>query len=109
MRVTKKEIPRGNSRVDIRTEDLLLPEDLEQYRDKPTLKTSVANVGLTKLQHYKHWLFNSFPELYIVHRSPTNSAPNSRRTSPESSQHVTPTGTFDVDTPHPLQDPTSHS
>lgn len=106
MRVTKKEIPRGNSRLEIRTEDLLLPEDLERNRDKPTLKSSLANVGLPSTAYWKRLLFNSFPELYIVSRSPTTSPASSKNNSPESSQHVSPATTFPVDTPHPLQDPT---
>ncbi|KAJ4347230.1 uncharacterized protein N0V89_011169 [Didymosphaeria variabile] len=106
MRVTKKEIPRGNSRLEIRTEDLLLPEDLERNRDKPTLKSSLANVGLPSTAYWKRLLFNSFPELYIVSRSPTTSPASSKNNSPESSQHVSPSTTFPVDTPHPLQDPT---
>lgn len=105
-RVTKKPIPRGDSRLEIRTEDLLLPEELEEHRNRPTVHTSVANVALTRMQQYKNWLFNSFPELYIVSRSPKSSAANSQKTSPESSQHVSPAGTFEVDTPHPLQDST---
>ena len=109
MRVTRKPIRRSASRVEIRTEDLILPEELEQHRNQPTVNTSVANVALTRAQHYKRLIFGTFPELFIVSRSPTNSAASSRKTSPESSQHVTPTGTFDVATPHPLQDPTSHS
>lgn len=102
LRVTKKHIPRGNSRLEVRTEDLLMPDDLQKYAEKPTLKSSLANVGLPSTAYWKRLLFNSFPELYIVSRShsPVSSANN----SPESSQHVTPTGTFPVDTPHPLQD-----
>ncbi|KAL5376440.1 hypothetical protein PMIN06_006882 [Paraphaeosphaeria minitans] len=106
LRVTKKDIPRGNSRLEIRTEDLLLPEDLERNRDKPTLKSSLANVGLPSTAYWKRLLFNSFPELYIVHRSPTTTPASSKNNSPENSQHVSPATTFPVDTPHPLQDPT---
>ncbi|KAF1979669.1 hypothetical protein BU23DRAFT_445893 [Bimuria novae-zelandiae CBS 107.79] len=103
MRVTKKEIPRGNSRVEIKTADMLLPEDLETHFEKPTLYTSLANVGLTRMQRFKHMLFNSYPELYIVSRQ--HSPVSSRRTTPESSQH----NTFQVDTPHPLQKSSSSS
>ncbi|KAF2876675.1 hypothetical protein BDV95DRAFT_625846 [Massariosphaeria phaeospora] len=103
LRVTKKNIPRGNSRLEVRAEDLMMPEDLEKYREKPTLKSSLANVGLPSSAYWKRLLFNSYPDLYIVSRSvsPTSSA----NTSPESSQHVSPSTTFPVDTPHPLQDP----
>lgn len=105
LRVTKKKIPRGNSRLEVRTEDLLLPDDLEKYKEKPTLKSSLANVGLPSTAYWKRLLFNSFPELYIVSKSVTPSPNASPNTSPESSQHVSPATTFPVDTPHPLQDP----
>ncbi|KAF2007690.1 hypothetical protein P154DRAFT_541075 [Amniculicola lignicola CBS 123094] len=105
LRVTKKTIPRGNSRLEVRTEDLLPPEDLVKYAKKPTLKSSVANVGLPSIAYWKRLLFNSYPELYIVSRSITPSPDSSVNNSPESSQHVSPSTTFPVDTPHPLQDP----
>jgi len=107
LRVTKKKIPRGNSRLEVRTEDLLPPSDREKFGDKPSFKSSVANVGLPSIAYWKRLLFNSFPELYIVSRSvsPTNSVNN----SPESSQHVSPATSFPTDTPHPLQDPQATS
>ena len=105
MRVTKKKIPRGNSRVEVRTEDLLMAEDLAKYAEKPTLKSSLANVGLPSSAYWKRLLFNSFPELYIVSRSITPSPQNSANNSPESSQHVSPSSTFPRETVHPMQDP----
>lgn len=107
MRVTKKKIPRGNSRLEVHAEDLLLPADLEKYKQKPTLKASVANVGLPSAAYWKRLLFNSFRELYIVSKSPTPSPESSPNNSPESSQHVSPSTTFPRETPHPLQDPTT--
>jgi len=105
MRVTKKPIPRGNSRLEVRTEDLLPPGDVEKFAMKPTLKTSLANIGLPSSAYWKRLLFNSYPDLYIVSRSITPSPESSKNNSPESSQHVSPSTTFPVDTPHPLQDP----
>lgn len=103
IRVTKKKIPRGNSRIDVKTEDLLMPEDLERCRDKKfMLQSSMANVGLPSSAYWKRLLFDSYPELYIVSRSLTPSPASSAHNSPSSSQHVT---SFPVDTPHPLQDP----
>lgn len=29
---------------------------------------SIANVGLTRVQQWRNWVFNSYPELYIVSR-----------------------------------------
>jgi hypothetical protein len=105
MRVTKKHIPRGNSRLDILGEDLMLPEEREKYSTKPTLKVSVANVGLPKRAKWKHMILGSFDDLYIVSRSPTQTPDSSQNNSPESSQHVSPATTFPSDTAHPLRDP----
>jgi hypothetical protein len=105
MRVTKKKIPRGNSRVEVRTEDLLMPEDIAKYGDKPTLKSSLANVGLPSSAYWMRLLFNSYTDLYIVSRSITPSPASSTNNSPENSQHVSPASTFPKETVHPLQDP----
>ncbi|KAF2634529.1 hypothetical protein P280DRAFT_413599 [Massarina eburnea CBS 473.64] len=107
MRVTKKPIPRGNSRLEVLTQDLMMPEDVEKYASKPTLKASLANVGLPSSAYWKRLLFNSYPDLYIVSRStsPTNSPHSSQNNSPENSQHVSPSSTFPSDTPHLMQDP----
>jgi len=105
LRVTKKKIPRGNSRLEVCTEDLLLPDDVEKYKSKPTLKSSLANVGLPSSAYWKRLLFNSYQDLYIVSRSLTPTPESSQNNSPESSQHVSPATTFPVDTAHPLQDP----
>ena len=94
LRVTKKPIPRGNSRLDILNEDLLAPSEREKYAEKPTLKASVANVGLPSLAKWKHMLLGSYEELYIVSRLHTPSPEASKNNSPESSQHVSPAGTF---------------
>ncbi|KAI4635589.1 uncharacterized protein J4E87_000542 [Alternaria ethzedia] len=88
IRVTKKPIPRGNSRLDILNEDLLAPSEREKYAEKPTLKASVANVGLPTLAKWKHMILGSYDDLYIVSRSHTLSPEASKNNSPESSQHV---------------------
>jgi hypothetical protein len=103
MRVIKKSIPRGNSRLDILGEDLMTPEEREKYAEKPTLKSSVANVGLPRLAKWKHMILGSYEDLYIVFRSPTQSPESSKNSSPESSQHVSPATTFPSDTAHPLR------
>ncbi|KAH7075110.1 hypothetical protein FB567DRAFT_183695 [Paraphoma chrysanthemicola] len=105
MRVTRKPIPRGNSRLDILGEDLMMPEERERYAEKPTLKVSVANVGLPKLAKWKHMILGSYEDLYIVSRSPTQTPESSKNSSPESSQHVSPATTFPSDTAHPLREP----
>jgi hypothetical protein len=94
IRVTRKPIPRGNSRLEILSEDLLSPSERKQYADKPTLKASVANVGLPTLAKWKHMILGSYDNLYIVWRSHTPSPEASKNNSPESSQHVSPSTTF---------------
>ncbi|KAF1835626.1 hypothetical protein BDW02DRAFT_567800 [Decorospora gaudefroyi] len=95
LRVTKKPIPRGNSRLDILNEDLLAPSEREKYAPtKPTLKASVANVGLPTLAKWKHLLLGSYDDLYIVSRAHTPSPESSVHASPESSRHVSPSTTF---------------
>jgi len=105
MRVTKKPIPRGNSRLDILSEDLMLPEERDKYAEKPTLKASVANVGLPTVAKWKHMLLGSYDDLYIVSRSHTPTPESSKHTSPESSQHVSPATTFPTDSNRLLRNP----
>ncbi|KAF2029914.1 hypothetical protein EK21DRAFT_66713 [Setomelanomma holmii] len=105
MRVTRKPIPRGNSRLDILGEDLMMPEEREKYAEKPTLKVSIANVGLPKLAKWKHMILGTYEDLYIVSRSPTQTPESSKNNSPESSQHVSPATTFPSDNAHPLRNP----
>jgi hypothetical protein len=74
------------------------------YATKPTLKASVANVGLPTLAKWKHMILGSYDDLYIVSRShtasPESSKQNSPESSPESSQHVSPQSTFPNDALH---------
>lgn len=105
IRVTRKPIPRGYSRLDILGEDLMMPEERERYSEKPTLKASVANVGLPKLAKWKHMILGSYEDLYIVSRSVTPTPESSKNNSPESSQHVSPATTFPSDANHALRNP----
>jgi hypothetical protein len=102
MRVTKKPIPRGASRMDIHQEDLYMPEEFSMYADKISPKTSVANVGLPTMAKLKHMIMGSYDDLYIVFQAHTPSPGSSKNSSPESSpenspensQHVSPASTF---------------
>lgn len=96
MRVTRKPIPRGASRIDIYQEDLYLPEERDQYADKISPKSSVANVGLPTLAKWKHMVMGSYDDLYIVFQTHTATPESSKNNSPESSQHVSPATTFPV-------------
>jgi len=105
IRVTKKPIPRGNSRLDIRSGDLMLPDERKIYGNKPTLNASVANVGLPTLAKWKHMILGTYDQLYIVSKShsptpsPDPSPASSKDSSPESSQQLSPS------TPHPIRLP----
>lgn len=94
MRVTKKPIPRGASRMDIHQEDLYLPEEREMWADKISAKSSVANVGLPTMAKWKHMVMGSYDDLYIVFQTHTPTPESSKNNSPESSQHVSPASTF---------------
>jgi hypothetical protein len=73
-------------------EDLFTEHEREEFSRYPSAKNSLASVGLPIAAKWKHLLFNSFPNLYII--SPVSSPENSPNTSPENSQHVSPTNTF---------------
>ena len=83
----------------------MLPEEREKYAEKPTLKSSVANVGLPRLAKWKHMILGCFDDLYIVSRSHTPTPDSSKNSSPESSQHVSPATTFPSDANHPGRTP----
>ncbi|KAF3045012.1 hypothetical protein E8E12_003489 [Didymella heteroderae] len=94
MRVTKKPIPRGASRMDIHQEDLYMPEERAMWSDKISPKSSVANVGLPTMAKWKHMVMGSYDDLYIVFQTHTPSPGSSKNSSPENSQHVSPASTF---------------
>lgn len=73
------------------------------YAEKPTLKVSVANVGLPRLAKWKRMILGSYEDLYIISRSPTQSPNSSKNSSPENSQHVSPATTFPVDIARPAR------
>ncbi|KAJ4383155.1 hypothetical protein N0V86_001197 [Didymella sp. IMI 355093] len=98
MRVTKKPIPRGASRMDIHQEDLYDTEELGMYADKISAKSSVANVGLPTMAKWKHMVMGSYDDLYIVFQTHTPSPASSKNSSPENSQHVSPASTFPSET-----------
>lgn len=76
IRVTKKPIPRGQSRLDILGKDLLLPDERDERANHPALNTALANVGLPTSAKWKHLLLGSYENLYIVSKSEHR---NSRR------------------------------
>jgi len=83
----------------------MLPEERDKYAEKPTLKASVANVGLPTLAKWKHMILGTYDDLYIVSRSHSPTPDSSKNSSPESSQHVSPAATFPTETSYPLRNP----
>jgi hypothetical protein len=88
MRVSRKKIPRGNSRIEVRQEDLYNDSEKKKYAKYPNSSNSLANIGLPRLVYWKRLLLNEFQDLYIV--SPESSPEN----SPASSQHVSPVASY---------------
>ncbi|KAF2135023.1 hypothetical protein P153DRAFT_380823 [Dothidotthia symphoricarpi CBS 119687] len=105
IRVTRKPIPRGASRLDISNEDLLLPEERDKFAEKLAPKISVANVGLPTAAKWRRMILGSFEDLYIVHRGHSLTPESSKNNSPESSQQVSPASTFPSDNAHPFRNP----
>ncbi|OJD30516.1 uncharacterized protein BKCO1_5900048 [Diplodia corticola] len=84
LRVTRKRIPRGDSRVEVKREDLWNDEEKSTYSDFPNSKSGLASVCLPRSVWFKRMLFNQFQDLYIV--SPETTPTSSLNGSPESSQ-----------------------
>jgi len=94
-RVSRKRIPRGNSRIEVKTEDLYNEPERSAYQKYPNSKNSLASVGLPRAVYWKRLLLNQFQDLYIV--SPDSSPNSSLNGSPESSHHCSPSHTFHHD------------
>ncbi|KAK5171187.1 uncharacterized protein LTR77_004331 [Saxophila tyrrhenica] len=66
VRVTKKPIPRGSGRVDIKSEDLLLPEERDVNLGAAQSNEPIASVKLPRAAYWSRMLFGSYQDLYIV-------------------------------------------
>ncbi|KAF2084112.1 hypothetical protein K490DRAFT_16993, partial [Saccharata proteae CBS 121410] len=95
LRVSRKRIPRGDSRVEVKTEDLYNEPERSEYQKYPNFRNSLANIGLPSSVYWKRLLFNQFQDLYIV--SPESSPASSLNNSMESSQRLSPSSTFEDD------------
>lgn len=84
LRVTRKKIPRGDSRVEVKREDLWNDDEKSEFSEYPNSKSGLASVCLPRSVWFKRMLFGQFEDLYIV--SPETSPSNSLNGSPESSQ-----------------------
>lgn len=95
LRVTRKKIPRGDSRVEVKREDLWNDEEKSEYCELPNSKSGLASVCLPRSVWFKRMLFNQFQDLYIV--SPETTPNSSLNGSPESSQ-CSPSSTWNHST-----------
>ncbi|KAF2147200.1 uncharacterized protein K452DRAFT_282179 [Aplosporella prunicola CBS 121167] len=106
LRLTRKRIPRGDSRVEVKREDLYNAAEKSEYAEYPNSKSGIASVCLPRIVWFKRLLFNQYEDLYIV--SPETTPANSLNGSPESSQHCSPNNTLErahVAAPHPHHTP----
>jgi len=88
LRVTKKQIPRMSSYVDVKRHDLFLPEEADLYRDLPNFDSSLASIKIPSQAYWSRLFLGNYDNLYIVspESSPISSVADqdSRRLSPTS-------------------------
>lgn len=85
-RVTKKEIPRLSSYIEVKRHDLFLPNEQREFRNTPNYDSSLASVKLPTSVYWSRLILGGYENLYIVspEGSPASSVADdeSRRTSP---------------------------
>lgn len=88
LRVTKKQIPRLSSYVDVKRHDLYLPEEKDLYAELPNYDSSLASIKIPSHAYWSRLFLGNYDNLYIVspESSPASSVADedSRRTSPTS-------------------------
>lgn len=88
LRVTKKQIPRMSSYVEIKRHDLYLPDEQEMYKTLPNYDSSLASIKLPSTAYWSRLFLGNYDNLYIVspETTPTSSVADedSQRTSPTS-------------------------
>lgn len=72
LRVTKKEIPRNSSYVEVKRHDPFLPEEKEIYSDRPNFDSSLALVMVDARAYWGRLGWGNYEQLYIV--SPQSAA-----------------------------------
>jgi hypothetical protein len=90
LRVSRKPLPSGSSRIDVRTEDLYNEPQRSEYAKYPNMKSCLASIGIPRDVYWKRLLLGQYKELYIV------SPESSPESSPANSQQTTPSNTFVV-------------
>ncbi|KAK7510024.1 uncharacterized protein IWZ02DRAFT_148906 [Phyllosticta citriasiana] len=102
LRLTRKPIPRGDSRVEVKREDLWTDTEKSDFSYFPNSKSGLASICLPRSVWFKRLLFNQFPDLYIV--SPETTPASSVNGSLESSQCSPSTASHD-DAAHAARPP----
>ncbi|KAL1311551.1 hypothetical protein AAFC00_001670 [Neodothiora populina] len=74
-RVTKKQIPRFASSLEVKRHDLYLPSERLEYSKYPNYDSSLAEIRLPSSVYWNRLLFGRYDSLYIV--SPETSPENS--------------------------------
>ncbi|KAM3414016.1 hypothetical protein BST61_g10678 [Cercospora zeina] len=65
-RVTKKEIPRLSSYVEVKRHDLFLPNEQREYRNTPNYDSNLASVKIPAMAYWSRLILGGYENLYIV-------------------------------------------
>lgn len=84
-RVTKKEIPRFATNLEVKRHDLWLGTEQDEYRNLPNYDSSLASIRLPSNVYWGRLLFGQYDNLYIV----------SPETTPDNSEAGSVRGHFD--------------
>jgi len=86
LRLTRKQIPRMTSYLDVKRHDLYLPDEKEAYASLPNYDSNLACIKVPSLAYWSRMFLGNYQELYIVspESSPGSSVADSesKRTSP---------------------------
>lgn len=88
--MTRKQIPRYASYVDVKRHDLYTKQEKALYANYPNYDSNLASIKVPSLAYWMRLLFGSYQELYIV--SPETS-PSSSQVD-EDSRRASPTNTW---------------
>lgn len=66
LRVTKKDIPRGTSYIDVRRHDLYMPYEKEQFSEYPNYDSWLAEIKVPSSVWWNRYLLGGYDKLYIV-------------------------------------------
>lgn len=94
VRCSRVPIPRGASRINLKTKDLWTIQERNSWGTLPNAQLSVASVGLPRSVYWRRMMMGHFQTLYII--SPDHSPASSESSSPNDTHHPTPASTFNM-------------